>query len=118
MTGAKRLEETSRQKDNLSTLESMALGLAHELKNPLGGIRGSAQLLRDELKKHLENNGVETKIMHEPLVCDAPIYDGCNRELPNARKVLEKSLIIPSHEKLSTDQTQHVIDLMNQFHQR
>lgn len=45
----KDLEETSRQKDQLSTLESMALGLAHELKNPLGGIRGSAQLLRDEL---------------------------------------------------------------------
>ena len=75
-------------------------------------------VLRDELKKHLEENGVETKIMHEPLVCDAPVYDGCNCEVPNARKVLGNSLIIPSHEKLSTDQTQHVIDLMNQFHKK
>jgi len=43
------LEEATRQSDHMSTLGVLALGMAHEIKNPLGGIRGSAQLLRDEL---------------------------------------------------------------------
>lgn len=59
MTLLKELEETSRHSEHMSTLGVMALGMAHEIKNPLGGIRGSAQLLRDELadpefKEYLE----------------------------------------------------------------
>jgi len=50
MSLLKDLEETTRQSDHMSTLGVLALGIAHEIKNPLGGIRGSAQLLRDELK--------------------------------------------------------------------
>lgn len=38
-------QETSRQ---------LVRGLAHEVKNPLGGIRGAAQLLQKELEKELE----------------------------------------------------------------
>ena len=43
------LEETSRQIDYLSTIGELALGMVHEIRNPLGGIRASAQLLRQEL---------------------------------------------------------------------
>ena len=46
----KDLEETSRQSEKMSTFGVLALGMAHEIKNPLGSIRGSAQLLRDELE--------------------------------------------------------------------
>jgi two-component system nitrogen regulation sensor histidine kinase GlnL len=45
----KELEETSRQSERMSNLGTLALGMAHEIKNPLGGIRGSAQLLGDQL---------------------------------------------------------------------
>lgn len=43
------LEETVRRADKLSMLGTLAAGLAHEIKNPLGGIKGAAQLLTMEL---------------------------------------------------------------------
>ncbi len=43
------LEGTLRRADRLSLLGTLAAGLAHEIKNPLGGIKGAAQLLSREL---------------------------------------------------------------------
>jgi two-component system, NtrC family, nitrogen regulation sensor histidine kinase GlnL len=45
------LEEFVRRADRLSILGTLAAGLAHEIKNPLGGIKGAAQLLAVELSK-------------------------------------------------------------------
>jgi two-component system nitrogen regulation sensor histidine kinase GlnL len=45
----KELEGTLRRADRLSILGTLAAGLAHEIKNPLGGIKGAAQLLSMEL---------------------------------------------------------------------
>jgi dTDP-4-amino-4,6-dideoxygalactose transaminase len=70
---------------------------------------------RDQLKLFLEANGVETKIMHEPLVCDAPAYRQYRSEVPVARKVLGTSLVIPSHEKLTSQQVSYVIRLFHEF---
>lgn len=47
----KDLEETIRRTDRLSMLGTLAAGLAHEIKNPLGGIKGAAQLLSMELEE-------------------------------------------------------------------
>ncbi len=40
------LEEDLKRADRLAMLGTLAAGLAHEIRNPLGGIRGAAQLLR------------------------------------------------------------------------
>ena len=45
----KELEESQRPADRLSAFGVLAASMAHEIKNPLLGIRGAAQLLRDEL---------------------------------------------------------------------
>ena len=46
MTLIRELEERQRPADHLSNLGEVAMAMAHEIRNPLGGIRGSAQLLR------------------------------------------------------------------------
>jgi len=48
LTHRKEMEEDLQRADRLAMLGTLAAGLAHEIKNPLGGIKGAAQLLRRE----------------------------------------------------------------------
>lgn len=48
ITPVKKLEEEVRKADRLAMMGTIAAGLAHEIKNPLGGIKGAAQLLTRE----------------------------------------------------------------------
>lgn len=49
-TGVRDLKERMRRSDRLATLGTIAAGIAHEVKNPLVGIRGAAQLMKSELR--------------------------------------------------------------------
>lgn len=49
LTLERALDDTTRRADRLAALGTVALGLAHEIRNPLGGIKGAAQLLRTTL---------------------------------------------------------------------
>ncbi len=44
----RQLEDDVRRGERLSALGGMAVGIAHEIRNPLGAVRGAAQLLRRE----------------------------------------------------------------------
>ena len=70
---------------------------------------------RDALRSFLEKEQIETKIMHEPLVSDAPVYRRHRASSDNASEVLNSSLVIPSHEKLSREQVQYIIDTVCAF---
>jgi dTDP-4-amino-4,6-dideoxygalactose transaminase len=73
---------------------------------------------RDELMKYLNENGIETKIYHKPLVSDALIFKQYVKEdTPNARRVLSRFLSIPGHEKLSNNQINYVIEKITAFYQ-
>ena len=52
LTHVKRLERQWRRSQRLAALGTMAAGVAHEIRNPLGGIRGSSQLLAREMGKN------------------------------------------------------------------
>jgi two-component system nitrogen regulation sensor histidine kinase GlnL len=54
LSNIRELEGALRQGDRLSVLGTLAAGLAHEIKNPLGGIKGAAQLLERELPEGSE----------------------------------------------------------------
>jgi two-component system nitrogen regulation sensor histidine kinase GlnL len=49
LTHHKELEEDLKRADRLAMVGALAAGLAHEIRNPLGGIKGAAQLLRRSL---------------------------------------------------------------------
>lgn len=49
LTRRREMEEDLKRSDRLAMLGTLAAGLAHEIKNPLGGIKGAAQLLRRAL---------------------------------------------------------------------
>lgn len=49
LTRIRQLEEEVRRGERLAAAGRMAVGLAHEIRNPLGAIRGVVQLLRKEL---------------------------------------------------------------------
>jgi two-component system, NtrC family, nitrogen regulation sensor histidine kinase GlnL len=46
----KELEEDLKRADRLAMMGTLAAGLAHEIRNPLGGIKGAAQLLRRSIE--------------------------------------------------------------------
>ncbi|MFW6415126.1 MAG: two-component system sensor histidine kinase NtrB [Thermodesulfobacteriota bacterium] len=53
ITRIKEMEERIQQMEKLATIGELAAGLAHEIKNPLAGIKGSLQLInQDTLDQH------------------------------------------------------------------
>jgi dTDP-4-amino-4,6-dideoxygalactose transaminase len=66
--------------------------------------------------KFLNKNGIETRIFHEPLACDAPIYKNLKkRKVPFARRVLKESLIIPLNDKLKKKDVDFIILTIKSF---
>ncbi|MGH7303555.1 MAG: PAS domain S-box protein, partial [Candidatus Rokuibacteriota bacterium] len=49
ITQRKRIETTTRERDTLRSVASLAAGAAHEINNPLAVVMGQAQLLTDEV---------------------------------------------------------------------
>ncbi len=86
LTQVRSLEETVRHADRLSMVGTMAAGLAHEIKNPLGGIKGSAQLLQMELEHNSE------LIEHTELIV---------REVDRINRIIEELLNLSRPRKVA-----------------
>jgi two-component system nitrogen regulation sensor histidine kinase GlnL len=61
----KELEEDLKRADRMAVLGTLAAGLAHEIKNPLAGIKGAAQLITRKLKQDDALRLHATNIVHE-----------------------------------------------------
>lgn len=105
LTQVKSLENTIRHADRLSMVGTMAAGLAHEIKNPLGGIKGSAQLMQmdfdedDELQEHTQLIIREVdrinRIIEELLNLAQPRR--VKREMVNLNQLLDEVVALQNH---------------------
>jgi len=87
LTRVRSLESAVRNADRLAMIETMAAGLAHEIKNPLGGIKGSAQLLQMELDGNSELQEYTQLIVRETTRVNRIIEELLNLARPRNTKL-------------------------------
>ncbi|MCK5706629.1 MAG: PAS domain S-box protein [Candidatus Aureabacteria bacterium] len=63
LTEIKELRERVIRNENLADLGQMAVTVAHEIRNPLGGVEGFAALLRKDLKDDIKKRELADKIL-------------------------------------------------------
>ena len=75
---------------------------------------------RDGLKRHLEErHAIECKIQHPILMPDQPPYRGKTRvQYENARRLRERILCIPAHEKMADEQASRVAEAIRAYYGR
>jgi two-component system sensor histidine kinase PilS (NtrC family) len=75
LTEIKRMEEQVRQGDRLAAIGRLAAGLAHEIRNPIGSIRGSVEVLRESLNPQEDDRRLMDIVLRESDRLDAIIRD-------------------------------------------
>jgi two-component system sensor histidine kinase PilS (NtrC family) len=75
LTDIKRMEEQVRQADRLAAIGRLAAGLAHEIRNPIGSIRGSVEVLRESLNPQGDDRRLMDIVLRESDRLDAIIRD-------------------------------------------
>jgi two-component system sensor histidine kinase PilS (NtrC family) len=75
LTDIRRMEEQVRQADRLAAIGRLAAGLAHEIRNPIGSIRGSVEVLRGSLDPREDDRRLMDIVLRESDRLDAIIRD-------------------------------------------
>lgn len=65
LTEIRSMEENVRRKDRLAAVGRVAAGLAHEIRNPLGAMRGAIQVLESSTQLNKTQNGLMEIILRE-----------------------------------------------------
>jgi two-component system sensor histidine kinase PilS (NtrC family) len=108
LTEIKRMEERVRHADRLAAIGRFAAGLAHEIRNPLGSIRGSVEVLRESLKPQDDDRRLMDIILRESDRLDGIITEFLefSRPKPPVRMetdlvgLLEEILLLLAHQTL------------------
>jgi two-component system sensor histidine kinase PilS (NtrC family) len=65
LTDIRSMEESVRRKDRLAAVGRVAAGLAHEIRNPLGAMRGAIQILEPQTEKETPQANLMEIILRE-----------------------------------------------------
>jgi two-component system sensor histidine kinase PilS (NtrC family) len=65
LTEIRSMEESVRRKDRLAAVGRIAAGLAHEIRNPLGAMRGAIQVLQSQTTPNTAQSGLMDIILRE-----------------------------------------------------
>ena len=97
----KRLHQLESERERFESIGQMATGLAHEIKNPLGGIRGAAELLgrraKDDKARETAELIVREATRIAALVDDLMVFargDGLRLRSVNIHEVLDGVLAL------------------------
>jgi two-component system, NtrC family, sensor histidine kinase PilS len=82
LTNVRALEETSRRQDRMAAVGRMAASIAHEIRNPLAAMRGSIQMLRDEMEADTEQVQLMEIILRESDRLNKIVADYLNYARP------------------------------------
>ncbi|PLY03628.1 MAG: sensor histidine kinase [Desulfuromonas sp.] len=78
------IEEQLRRADRLSALGELSAGMAHEIRNPLGSIRGTAEIIRDGIDKKDKRYEFAEILVKEVDRLDGVVRDFLNFARPSA----------------------------------
>ncbi|MEP6637540.1 MAG: ATP-binding protein [Acidobacteriota bacterium] len=84
LTHIRALEETSRRQDQLAAIGRMAASIAHEIRNPLAAMRGSIQMLRQEVEGESSQAELMEIILRESDRLNRIITDFLNYARPRS----------------------------------
>ncbi len=95
-----RLREQLNRAERLSALGEMVAGISHEIRNPLGIIRSSAELLKKKMQQNGQSNSIADVVVEESSRLNNIITDFLayakpvppNRSLCRAGDILEKNI--------------------------
>jgi len=65
LTQLKKMEQEVKRSEKLAAIGRLSAGMAHEIRNPLASIRGSVQMLRDELELNVSDKKLMNIILEE-----------------------------------------------------
>lgn len=71
---------------------------------------------RDELKIHLEKNGIGTRIYYDPLINQTKTYENYEGETPTAEKIHKEILCLPMYSTLNTKDIKHISTMIKKFY--
>jgi two-component system sensor histidine kinase PilS (NtrC family) len=86
LSEVKRMEAQMRQADRLAAIGRLAAGLAHEIRNPIASIRGSIEVLRQNLKPQGADRRLMDIVLRESDRLDGTIAEFLEFSRPRRRE--------------------------------
>jgi len=102
VTFFRNLEKQLAQAEHLATIGELSAGLAHEIKNPLAGIKGAIDVIRDSLPAADKHRKVLGDVIHEVNRIERIVRDLMNYAKPKS----------PSHSSIDLPMLVHRIVTM------